>query len=298
MSKKLTIDEIVKYVEENSKCKLLSDKYKNNRTNLIFKCKCGNKFETTYSNFKKGQRQCKICGIKIRTEKKKEDFKNVQTIFLNKGFKLMDNSYVNARAKMLAVDNEGYKILISLDNLKRGKIPQKFYQNNPYTIDNIKLWLKQNNCNFKILSNKFISSDSKLIFECFKGHKFETTWNKVESQNAGCPICNQSKGENAISAFLKNNKITFKQQFVFENCKYKKKLRFDFYIPVLNICIEYQGVQHYKPIKYFGGIRRYNVQVRKDNIKVNFCKQNNIKLVRIPYFKENEINDILENALL
>ena len=76
----------------------------------------------------------------------------------------------------------------------------------------------------------------------------------------------------------------------------KQKLRFDFYIKELNVCIEFQGIQHYKPINYFGGESRYNSQVKKDNIKVNFCNENNIKLIRIPYFEIDNIEKILKSA--
>lgn len=50
---KVTIEDIRKYVKENSECDLLSEEYLNNNTNILFKCRCGREFKRTYSNFKR-----------------------------------------------------------------------------------------------------------------------------------------------------------------------------------------------------------------------------------------------------
>lgn len=58
MSKKLTIQDVILYVKENSECKLLSTTYVNARTKLLFECKCGKKFERTFDNFKRKKLLC------------------------------------------------------------------------------------------------------------------------------------------------------------------------------------------------------------------------------------------------
>ena len=84
-------------------------------------------------------------------------------------------------------------------------------------------------------------------------------------------------------------------QEVFDGCKYKRNLPFDFYLPELNICIEFDGKQHYTPIKFFGGDDNYKKQKIRDNIKNEYCIKNNIKLFRIKYDEniEEKINEIL-----
>lgn len=79
----------------------------------------------------------------------------------------------------------------------------------------------------------------------------------------------------------------------FEDCKDKKPLPFDFYLPNNVICIEYDGEQHTKPIDYFGGIESYECTVRHDKMKNEYCKNNGISLLRIPYNKnvEEELNN-------
>lgn len=104
----------------------------------------------------------------------------------------------------------------------------------------------------------------------------------------GCPMCNNgSKGEKKIIEILEKFKINFKEQFKFNKCKRKKKLSFDFYLPDHNICIEYDGIQHFKPVDFFGGKEYFKIQKINDNIKDVYCKNNNIRLIRIPYFEEN-----------
>lgn len=97
----------------------------------------------------------------------------------------------------------------------------------------------------------------------------------------GCPICKLSKGELYIYKYLKNINISFKRQYKFENLN----LVFDFYLPDYNLCIEYDGIQHFKPINYFGGKKSYIEQINRDKIKNQYCTDNNIILYRIPYYK-------------
>lgn len=62
------------------------------------------------------------------------------------------------------------------------------------------------------------------------------------------------------------------------------------------LAIEFDGIQHYEPVKYFGGVAKFKQQKKRDLIKDNFCKENNIKLVRIPYYDIDLIDDILKEV--
>ena len=74
-------------------------------------------------------------------------------------------------------------------------------------------------------------------------------------------------------------------------CKNILPLPFDFYLPDYNICIEYNGRQHYEPIKKWGGVDSLNEIKKRDKIKMEYCKLNNIPLIIIKY------NDIVLNKL-
>ena len=107
----------------------------------------------------------------------------------------------------------------------------------------------------------------------------------------GCPKCKISKGELKILNYLKENNIEFKFQHKFKDCFYKRELPFDFYIEKLNMCIEFNGKQHYKPNKHFGGESEFELRIKRDDIKSNYCSINNIRLIIIKY------NDNIIDAL-
>jgi len=109
---------------------------------------------------------------------------------------------------------------------------------------------------------------------------------------SGCPSCQESKGEKELSRILDEMNIKYKKEKKFKKCKYEKLLSFDFYLPDYNLCIEYDGKQHYESINYFGGLKTLEKQIIKDNIKTQFCLDNNIKLLRIRY--DENINEKLE----
>lgn len=102
-------------------------------------------------------------------------------------------------------------------------------------------------------------------------------------KGSGCPKCNSSKGEQFIKSYLNLIRCPYKQEFTFSSLKDKKKLRFDFYLPTLNTCIEYDGIQHYKPQDWMGGVKKFNKQRKHDAMKDAFCHQHHIKLIRISY---------------
>ncbi len=103
----------------------------------------------------------------------------------------------------------------------------------------------------------------------------------------GCPTCNSSKGALAVFKHLLKHQISYETEKRFDKCKYKKTLPFDFYIPKINLLIEFDGEQHYKPVEVFGGVEAFEKQQIKDVIKNKYAKENNYYLVRI-----RDINNI------
>ena len=106
-----------------------------------------------------------------------------------------------------------------------------------------------------------------------------------------------SKGELCVKLWLEENNIEYIQQYTFDNCRDKQVLPFDFYLPTFNILIEYDGELHFYPIEYFGGQEKFERQQRHDKIKNEYCEKNNIPLLRIPYYKYNNIEEELNNFL-
>lgn len=125
---------------------------------------------------------------------------------------------------------------------------------------------------------------------------------QAHSKGEGCPHCNISKGEDEIEKYLIKNNIKYIREKKFSSCvnpKTNKQLPFDFYLPLQNAIIEYQGEQHYKKTGYFeqraGGLR--GLQYR-DKIKKEFVLQEKISYIEIMYTEFKNINKILKEKII
>ena len=152
---------------------------------------------------------------------------------------------------------------------------------------------------YVLLSDIYINNCTPLKFK----HKqcqniFETSISNFIKSKQRCPYCFKSIsiGEKKINDFLDEKNINYQIHYNGFDCRDIKKLSFDFYLPDYNICIEYDGEQHFKPIEFFGGLEKFNKQGNHDNIKTLYCLKNNIKLIRISYF--DDINEILRKFLV
>lgn len=106
--------------------------------------------------------------------------------------------------------------------------------------------------------------------------------------------CLQSKNEFIIKQILERLHLSFETQKAFPGLSGNselKPLRFDFYLPEYNVCIEYQGEQHYYSVALFGGEEKFIIQQKYDELKRLYCKENNIKLIEIPYWDQQLINE-------
>lgn len=120
----------------------------------------------------------------------------------------------------------------------------------------------------------------------------------------GCQYCSESQGEKLISDIFEKYSLNFDRQKRFLDCRDTQRekrclpLPFDFYLPTYNVCVEYDGIQHFESIDFFGGEDSFNNQVKLDKIKNQYCKKNGIKLIRIPYtMKKEEIEPYILKEL-
>lgn len=155
----------------------------------------------------------------------------------------------------------------------------------------------------ELVSDTFEYSTKNLIIKCDKcKREYERTWKYIkDNENVTCPRCSnvRSKGEKKIINILKDNDVKFETEKTFEDCKDISKLRFDFYIPDINTCIEFDGKQHFNENYCFGKKDTFKDIVRRDKIKNDYCKDNNINLLRINYKQFRNIEKILkENKII
>ena len=101
-----------------------------------------------------------------------------------------------------------------------------------------------------------------------------------------CTCCNIPKGEVIINKILKSLGIKYEYQKTFDDLKDTGLLSYDFFISDQNILIEYQGIQHYQPIDYFGGKSQFKVQQKHDKLKADYAKDNGYKLIAVPYTED------------
>lgn len=118
----------------------------------------------------------------------------------------------------------------------------------------------------------------------------------------GCPACEATKGEVRVRRFLEEKGIEFVYQWTDHDCIDTQKLRFDFYLPKLAVTIEYDGEQHFKPIRFNNSSSDEEIEtkfqdtLRRDSIKNEWCKNNNIRMIRIPYAED--VETVLSKELL
>jgi hypothetical protein len=147
-------------------------------------------------------------------------------------------------------------------------------------------------------------SNEDIWWKCPNGH--QSYLSRIADRcrrGSGCPLCNiVSHGEDRIKEYLNLWNINFNNQHRFEDCKYKYKLAFDFFISDINVAVEYQGEGHYFPVDFAGkgkewAEKEFNKNQIRDQIKRDYCHANNIKLLEIPYWDFERIPEILTQEL-
>ena len=141
------------------------------------------------------------------------------------------------------------------------------------------------------------SCTHNLHIRCKCGNDFTTSFNNfVRAGVTTCYSCScrESSGELIIRNFLTDNGIDFVYNKRFDDCRDKKPLPFDFFLPKYNMCIEFDGQHHFMDIPTRSKLE--DVQ-RHDIIKDKYCKDNGIKMLRIPYYDGHHIEDILTKEL-
>ena len=360
MSKKSSIDEINEYAKSKGGI-LLSKVYLNNKEKLLWKCKCGEEWESSWSYIKNKNTWCPKC-----SESKSKEYPNIykidffKALAISKGGKCLSDTYVRCDSKLKFQCNLGHvwetmpsSIInnktwcpicnhispVSIEDMnklvekKSGKCLSLKYINSSTkllwecenghhwsavpdsisrgtwcpvcsdrtiksSIDDMKLLAKIKNG--KCLSEEYKSYNTKLLWECENKHQWMATPSNIK-YGKWCPICKESGGENLIDKYLKSNDINFIREKRFEYCKNVKTLPFDFYLPNHNICIEFDGHHHFKPVT-FGGMsieradKAFQILQVNDKIKTEYCSNNKINLIRIPYTIKN-IEEFLDHKM-
>lgn len=312
LSREEVINRFIKY-RGNEQFDYSFVNYVNRRTSVTILCKKHNNYFTTFT-------EEFVSGHKIGCEEcRKESYRNKrgfsQEDIINKFKEIHKNEYNYSKVKYINIDTP-VKIICNKCNSEFSQTPfEHLYGNKrkgsgcPYCYDHLP-WshehflkeLKKLNINYFEILSKFNGFKNPLKIRCLKCNKiyFSEPQNILNFHKCSCSI--KYKGNEKIYNFLKYYNISYIPEYSIKGLKYKKALRFDAYLNNLNIAIEYDGIEHFEPRDF--GEKNYNKVLKnfeetkiRDNIKNEFCKNNNIKLIRIPYWDYENIENILLEEL-
>lgn len=301
MAKRLTTNEIIqnfKNTHGSTYDYSLVD-YKGDSKKVKIICKIHGEFEQQPGAHYRQKQGCPQCGnIKLGKSQQignKEFIKRIEKIFGKNKFNYSKLDYKGTHKDVI--------LICKKCGNEEEKDPRTFYAG----YGCLKCQIRRPNPK-KITKEQFINRSQKIHDNKYNYSlvDFNTMYDEVEiicskhgsffqkptvhlHAKSNCPECNITKGEEAISIWLNNNKI----EYIFQH---KIKIKnsnhyYDFYLPKHNIIIEYNGLQHYKPITFFGGQKGFEYLKKRDKIKENYCKENNIELLIISY--KDDIEKIL-----
>lgn len=300
----LTIQYVTEFIKNNSQCILVSKTIKVSRTKLDMICGCGNLFTVTFNAFaQQNKRQCNVCGREIGDKQRRSNLLSaVEYIESNTTLKYVSGDYKSNTSKLILRCGCGELMERSLTSIQSTVNANKISCCIPCDIKaralkqthpmEIILDYIENETDCSYVSGEYKHYKSKLVFRCKCGKEFKTTWDSFKSSGKQtCNTCSkqQSKAERKIELYLCENNIEFISEYRFDDCRYKNTLPFDFYIPELNLCMEYDGEFHYRDTK----IHNVVLQQARDTIKDSYCLEKGIRLVRIPYYELKNLNTIL-----
>ena len=313
MPRRKTIEEFKEEIKEITNNEYIAiGEYVNNHTKTKFEHqKCGTKFETRPKDFINGKSRCPKCGYEKLKKIHLKGAEQFEKEFLEKSngeYELLDE-YKSSQSKIRIKHLECGTIFEVTPNnfLSKSSGCPKCHGNVKKTTEIFKKEVETlEGTEYKVLGD-YKGKNVKIEFyhqEC--GHTFKMSPDKF-LQGHRCTKCCETKGEAQVRKILTKLKLDFATQYRFDDCRGKKyPLPFDFAVfknEKLEYLIEYDGEQHFKPVN-FNGIddkkakELYDINKTRDDIKNNYCKDNNIKLIRIPYTEYDNIEKIISSMAI
>jgi nucleoside-diphosphate kinase len=272
-------------------------KYINIKEKIIIVCKIHGEFvQTPDKHLRHG---CPNCG---KLQSKATNILNHFNNLIDKFNKIHNNLYDYSSFKYSGIKKEAIIICKIHGEFKQtahkhliGHGCSKCKGGVKYSLETfIEKAIKKHNNKYNYDFVNYINSKTKVKIVCSKHGPFEQTPNN-HLYGKGCKKCKKSKGEVLITEILNISNILFEEQKRFIDCKYVNELVFDFYLPKYNICIEYDGEQHFKKFRFENDETDLQLRILRDKIKEQYCLLKNIKLFRFNY-KQNkrEIKQIIK----
>lgn len=276
--------------------------YINNSTKILIICKKHGEFYQS-PDMHMGGRGCQICKkeklSKINTSSDQYVIEKMKRINGDKyDYSLVEYKHGHQKVKIIC-KKHNYVFLQSPANHCHPFIGCDLCkkENMHYTLEDfIKKSKEKHGDKYDYSKVNYINSRHIIEIICKKhGSFFQMPVAHMEGK--GCKKCRCSRGENKIDEILSSKNIKFIREYKFDKCRSlkNKKLSFDFYLPDYNVCIEFDGEQHFVAKPRWDGQKGLIYTQQHDAIKNNFCKINNIHLYRITY--KDDIVDKMEEII-
>lgn len=143
--------------------------------------------------------------------------------------------------------------------------------------------------------SEYVNSVTRMeVYHKRCGQTYSTTPSMFINAGVRCTNCFISSGEADIERALTDRKVRYVREKSFKSLG---RYRYDFYLPDYHYCIEFDGEQHYKPVKYWGGASNYRRIQESDALKEEFCEYRGMGLLRIPWINQKYIDLIIERLI-
>ena len=275
--------------------------YKNSYTKIEFRCKEGHQWITTPDSVLSGCNCLTCANIQSSLRQRKSHEKFVEEVQILHPDITVIGKYVNANTKIEFMCSKGHVWKTTPHNILDGcSCPtckgEKISTKKTKSHEQFANELLQVSPNITVLG-EYKGTFTKIKTKC---NKCGCEWESMPCNllaGCGCPKCATSKGEKMVEEYLERHNVVFETQKRFKDCVDQRPLPFDFYLPDYNLCIEYQGAQHYIATRRMGDEEQLAYRQKHDRIKREYCKTKKINLLEIPYTKFNHISEILDDAL-
>lgn len=263
--------------------------------------------ETSYHLLVKNHSGCRECGNDLIGQRLRRSIEEVKEIIESKNNNILLNpeDYINTTTKNLRVicGSCGKEHTVSLSSIinSNGMCQSCGYQ---YEGEQLKFTPEEVYNRFKANGNELLNPEeyvraglTNLKVRCSCGNIYTTSLANYQTRNVVVyPTCSQkeSSGERKVRSILEKYNIDYIPEYKYDDCVDKRRLPFDFYCCDSGKIIEFDGEQHYNPIY---GEETFEITVRHDKIKTEYCKTHNIPLLRIPYFEASNMEETIKNFL-
>jgi Zn finger protein HypA/HybF involved in hydrogenase expression len=293
---RMTLDEFIKRSRDIHGSKYdysKVDRFRSQRDDITIICPTHGEFPQNIRSHFTGS-GCPKCNFLLTGERFLLSWEDVILSFRKthgEKYEYNQNDYINSSSKLRITCSKHGQFLQDVTSHKQGQgCPQCGRERiseslkTPWDVV-LKSFIETHRNEYSYNSESYTLLESPMEMFCKKHGKFEQS-PKSHRIGSGCPICNSSRGEKEIQFLLSDFGIVYVHQKKFPELS--NYFRYDFYVPIINTVIEYNGLQHYEPVDHFDGQVGFEKTIERDRIKKEHCVENGINYEIIRY--DEDIN--------